>query len=110
MNFAIIRRDQQGQFEEEQKDAEANLRDIIGRIQANIRFLKTFTATVKFIFFGSIPLPGMRLSITRCGENVQGIIESVSLSDGIVSVEIAEYLRINLLDQKLNWELTNGGA
>jgi hypothetical protein len=110
MNFGIVRQSLKPAYDEAKKDAEANLRDLIARIQANIRFLKTFTASVSFVFFGSIPLPGMAISFTRCGENVQGIIESVSINNGTVTVEIAAYLRVNLIDAKLKWDLTNGAG
>ena len=51
----------------------------------------------------------MWASATYCGETVQGIVESVSLTgNGILTVQVAQYYRINLLDAKLNWALTTG--
>jgi len=109
MNFAVIRRSLAPNFQEAQQNSELLLREIQARIAANVRFIKTYTGTITCYFFGSLPLPGMWASATYCGETVQGIVESVSLTgNGILTVQVAQYYRINLLDAKLNWALTTG--
>lgn len=108
-NIGFVRQDLTPQFEVAKEDANQALRDLMAKINANNRFIKTFSASVSVTFFGSIPLPGMRCSFTYCGENIQGIIESVSLSNGILTLELAEYLKVHFIDAKLNWELGNGG-
>lgn len=108
-NFAIVRRTMQGEFEQAKEDQDLLLRQIQAKIAANVRFIKTYSGTISCYFYGSLPLPGMWASATYCGETVQGIVESVSLSgSGIVTVEVAQYFKINLLDRKLNIALTSG--
>lgn len=111
MNFGITRQSLQQVYEDGQEDANARLRDLLARIQANNRFIKTFSATVTLDFFGSIPVPGMSTGLTLEGRNITGIIESVSVNnDTSITVEFCQYLRVNFIDQKLNWELAGGHA
>lgn len=108
-NFAVVRRTFQAEFEQAQQDNDLLLRQIQAKIAANVRFIKTYSGTISSVFYGSLPLPGMWASATYCGETVQGIVESVSLSgSGIVTVEVAQYFKINFLDRKLNMALTSG--
>lgn len=108
MSFGIVRRSLNGQFEDAQQDANLLLREIQARIAANVRYIKTYTGTFSCYFYGTIPLPGMWGSATYCGETIEGIIESVSLSNNILTVQVAQYFKINFLDRKLNWALTSG--
>lgn len=109
MNFGIVRRSLAPQYETAQQDAGLALRELQARIAANVRFIKTYTGTFSYTFFGSFPVPGMWASATYCGETVEGIVQSVNISgSGIVTVEVARFLRINFLDRKLNWALTSG--
>lgn len=108
MNFGIVRQNLRDDFTDAQEEAEQNLKDLIAQIQANIRFIKTYSATITLKFFGSIPLPGMWTSFTYCGDTVEGIIESVNLSNDTITIEVAQYLRVNLIDRKLQWDLTSG--
>lgn len=109
MNFGIIRRSLNTDFENAKQDANLLLRELQSRIAANVRFIKTYTGTFSYKFFGSFPVPGMWASATYCGETIEGIVESVDISGaGIVTVNVARYLRINFLDAKLNWALTTG--
>lgn len=109
MNFGIVRRSLNSDFEAAQQDSNLLLRELQARIAANVRFIKTYTGTFSYTFFGSFPVPGMWASATYCGEEVAGVVESVSISGaGIVTVNVARYFRINFLDAKLNWALTTG--
>lgn len=105
MNIGIERASLGGNYQDE-VDAEANrLKDLINRMLANLRFIKTYEGTINCFFYGVIPLPGMWASATNiCGETVEGIIESVSFSaPGILTIQVAQYLRINFLDSKLDY-------
>lgn len=109
MNFGIVRRSLSPQYETAQQDANLALRELQARIAANVRFIKTYTGTFSYTFFGSFPVPGMWASATYCGETVEGVVQSVNISgSGTVTVEVARFLRINFLDRKLNWALTSG--
>lgn len=109
MSFGIVRRSLNPQFQEATVNTDLLRRELQAKILANIKFIKTYSATVSCQFFGSLPLPGMSTTITYCGETITGVIESVSVSgSGIVTVEIAQYVRINLLDRKLQMDLLNG--
>ena len=108
-NFAVVRKTFQAEFESAQEDQDLLLRQIQAKIAANVRFIKTYSGTISSYFYGSLPLPGMWASATYCGETVQGVVESVTLSGaGIVTVEVAQYFKINFLDRKLNMALTQG--
>lgn len=92
-------------FLAQQEDATNKQKDLINRMLANLRFIKTYEGTINCFFFGSIPLPGMWASATNiCGETVSGIIESVSFNHpGILTIQVAQYLRVNFLDAKDNF-------
>lgn len=109
MSFGIVRRSMSPQFDKAQQDADLLRRELQAKILANVKFIKTYSGTISCQFFGSMPLPGMFASAEYCDETVQGIVESVSLSgNGILTVEVAQYFRINLLDRKLDFDLLNG--
>lgn len=104
-SIGYVRTSFQGIFDDGKEEATQTIRDIMAKMNANNRFIKTFSASLSCIFFGSIPLPGMTARFTYCGETVEGIVESVSLSKGILTVELAQYFRIDFLDKKLQWDL-----
>lgn len=110
MNFGITRASLAPTFEDAQTNANLALRILEAKIQANVRYIKTYTATITLDFFGSIPTPGMSTGIiTLEGRQITGIIESVSVNnDTTITIEVAQYLRINFLDRKLEWELGSG--
>lgn len=109
MSFGIVRRSLSPQFAQEQQNTELLRRELQAKILGNIKFIKTYSGTISCQFFGSIPLPGMFASAQYCNENVQGIVESVSLQgNGILTLEVAQYFRINILDRKLDLDLMNG--
>jgi hypothetical protein len=104
MYMACTRRSLQGDFNQAEGDAQADLRDVLNRAQSNLRFIKTYSGTITCAFFGSIPMPGMWTSVSYCGKNVEGIITSVSVNSGrIMTITVEQYVRVNLLDQKLAW-------
>lgn len=108
MSFGIIRRSLQTQFESAQQDTDLLRRELQAKITGNIKYLKTYSGSVSFYFFGAVPLPGMFVSVNYCGKLVSGVIEQVSITGtGIVTIEVAQYLRINLLDRKLQMDLTS---
>jgi len=109
MSFGIVRTSLNTQFEAETQDLDLQKREIQARIAANIKYIKTYSGTIVCKFFGTVPVPGMWASATYCGETVQGVIESVSITGaGIVTIEVAQYFRINFLDAKLDYALTSG--
>ena len=106
-SVGIERRNLTPDYEKEQDDWLDKQRDLFGRFVSNIRFLRNYEATINCYFFGSIPLPGMWASATVCGpggsRTVEGIVESVSFNaPGILTIGVAQYLRVNLLDSTLN--------
>lgn len=109
MSFGIVRTSLNTQFEAETQDLDLQKREIQARIAANIKYIKTYSGTIVCKFFGTVPVPGMWASATFCGETVEGVIESVSITGaGIVTIEVARYFRINFLDAKLDYALTSG--
>lgn len=75
-----------------------------------IRFLKTGTATLNCLFYGSVPLPGQRASFGYDGAAMSGIIESVNISNGQMSVTIGQYTRVNLMTARsaIDWYYATG--
>lgn len=109
MSFGIVRTSLNTQFEAEAQDLDLQKREIQARIAANIKYIKTYSGTIVCKFFGTVPVPGMWASATFCGETVEGVIESVTITGaGIVTIEVARYFRINFLDAKLDYALTSG--
>jgi len=109
MSFGIVRRSLNTQFDNTKEDTDLLRRELQARILANVRFIKTYSGTISCRFFGTIPVPGMFASVDYCGEQVSGVIEQVSLTgDGILTLEVARYLRVNLLDRKLQLDLLQG--
>jgi hypothetical protein len=109
MSFGIVRTSLNTQFEAEVQDLDLQKREIQARIAANIKYIKTYSGTIVCKFFGTVPVPGMWASATFCGETVEGVIESVTITGaGIVTIEVARYFRINFLDAKLDYALTSG--
>lgn len=109
LSVAVTTKSLDSSYDSAFKDAQLAYRDLQARIQANIRFIQVYTGTINCNFFGSIPLPGMWGKATYCGETVEGIIESVSFSaPNRLSIRVAQYKRINILDRKLQYDLTNG--
>lgn len=109
MSFGIVRTSLNTQYEAEAQDLDLQKREIQARIAANIKYIKTYSGTIVCKFFGTVPVPGMWASATFCGETVEGVIESVSITGaGIVTIEVARYFRINFLDAKLDYALTSG--
>ncbi len=107
LNIGIVRRNITPAFESEQEAARRELKDLINRLNANIRYIKTYEGSISTFFYGTIPLPGMWASATICGKTVQGIIESVSFSHpGIINVQVAQYLRVNFLDPTIEISAT----
>lgn len=106
--IGITERDLTPQFEKAQEDERDRLRDLINRMNSNIRYIKTYEGTISCYFFGSIPLPGMWASATVCSNGVpktiEGIVESVSFNHpGILTIGVAQYLRVNFLDSTLGF-------
>lgn len=84
-------------------EALAREKDTVTRAVESIRYVKTYEGTINSYFFGSIPIPGMWGSATYCGRTVEGVIESVSFSPpGIIQVKVAQYTKINFLNEKVN--------
>jgi len=109
LTVAVTTKSLSNSYDSAFKDAELAYRDIQARIQANVRFIQVYTGTINATFFGSIPVPGMWGKATYCGETVQGIIESVTFTaPDRVSVRVAQYRRINIIDRKLHYDLTSG--
>lgn len=109
MSFGIVRTSLNTQFEAETQDLDLQKREIQARIAANIKYIKTYSGTIVCKFFGTVPVPGMWASATFCGETVEGVIESVTITGaGVVTIEVARYFRINFLDAKLDYALTSG--
>lgn len=109
MSFGIVRTSLNEQFQADATDLDLQKREIQARIAANIKYIKTYSGTIVCKFFGTVPVPGMWASVTYCGEEVSGVIESVTITGaGIVTVEVARYFRINFLDAKLDYALTSG--
>ena len=88
------------------------LASLIARFLANTRYVKTYEGTINCFFSGVIPIPGMWCSATNiCGETVEGIIESVSFNaPGVLTIQVAQYLRVNLLDTNLSAALQKLGG
>lgn len=101
----IQRRNPTSNYNNARDEERDRQRDLINRMLSNIRYIKTYEGTINCYFFGSIPLPGMWATATdRCGRTVEGIVESVSFSaPGILSIGVAQYLRINFLDATTNY-------
>lgn len=100
MNFGIKRQDQGQAFAKAQDDLQNAQKDLLARTAIN--FIKTYDGSINSYFFGSIPLPGMKGYATACGTQVEGVIESVSLSSpGILAVRVAQYEKINFITAKV---------
>lgn len=105
MNIGIERRSLGDNYDQDVENEQSRLKDLINRMLANLRFIKTYEGTINCFFYGVIPLPGMWASATDlCGNKVEGIIESVNFSaPGILTIQVAQYLRVNFLDSKSNY-------
>ena len=109
MSLGVTKNSLSAQFSTTQAELDLQRAELQAKIAANIRFIKTYTGSISCYFFGSLPLPGMWASATYCGVTVQGIVESVNISGtGIVTINVAQYFRINFNDAILNWDLTSG--
>lgn len=104
MNIGVVRRSLAQNYQDRQKDARQEEKDLMNRMLANIRYIKTYEGNISTYFHGTIPLPGMWASATNiCGETVEGVIESVSFSSpGILNISVAQFLRINFLEPGVN--------
>jgi hypothetical protein len=104
MNIGVVRKSRAEDYANQQKDARQEEKDLMNRMLANIRYIKTYEGSINVYFHGVIPLPGMWASATNiCGETVEGIIESVSFSSpGVLNISVAQYLRVNFLEPGAN--------
>lgn len=109
LTVAVTKKSLEESYDKAFKDAQLAYRDLQARIQANVRFIQVYTGIINCTFFGALPLPGMWGRATYCGETVEGIIESVSFNaPDRISIRVAQYRRINILDRKLQYDLTSG--
>ena len=108
MSLGVTRNSLNGQFAQSQGLSQMAYLELLTKIAANVKFIKTYSGTISCNFFGSLPLPGMWASATSCGTTVAGIVESVNVAgSGIVTIGVAQYYRINFNDATLNWDLSH---
>lgn len=87
-------------FDSAAANSAANQAEILARNLNAYKFVKTYQGNVSCSFFGSIPLPGMLLTMTACGKTYKGIIESVAFErPGILNIQFAQYKRLKFYDQ-----------
>lgn len=109
LSMACSVKDLSGQFAAAQADQTALQRMHQEYNVQNYRFVKTYSGTINCMFFGSIPLPGMIASATSGDLTVSGIIESVQFQyPGFITVQVARYLRLDLLKPPLTWSAAGG--
>lgn len=66
-----------------------------------IRYFRTNESTINTFFFGSVPLPGMRIVYALNNISFQGIIETVSISSpGYMTLSIGTYQQISFISPK----------
>lgn len=67
--------------------------------QSAVQYVKVGSATAQYFFHGTLPMPGMKTTITTVnGGSLTGIIESVSLaSPGFLTINVSKYKRIEML-------------
>lgn len=118
MNLACSTKDLSALF----NNARNNINETLANAINPLKFLKTYTGTISFQFYGALPLPGMwgkvtipggatAISYTSAGTFtdtipitggdfvVEGIIEEVQFTyPGIVTLSLAQYVRINYLE------------
>jgi hypothetical protein len=71
------------------------------------KFIPTCTFSISAVFFGSIPLPGMTARATINGETIEGIIESVNVSNLGITVSGVNWSRLQYYQQLS--EVTSAG-
>ncbi len=109
LNFGIERISSEVLWRKSELEVEEARRELLARIKSNNRFIRTFSATIVCDFYGAVPLPGMFVDFNFCGRSITGIIESVSVTDmNSLTVEIAQYLRVNFLDRKMEQDYNQG--
>lgn len=69
--------------------------------QESIRYFPVASWQITFKFAGSLPMPGNRCTFTISGFNVDGVVDSVSMTkDYDVTVTITKSVKLNLLSPK----------
>jgi hypothetical protein len=103
-------------FQQQQSEQEQRNRLYDQYQQERIRYFPVNTGTANMVFFGSIPIPGNNISLTKATRSISGIVESVSAqgtenSVPQITIGITKYLKINQLLPKayLDWFLATGG-
>ena len=109
MSVGVTRNNQSQIFEAAVSSRNQQIKNIMTKLLASFRYVKSYQGTISSYFFGSIPLPGMWASATVCGSNkVEGIIQSVSFSyPGIINVEVAQFVEINFIQNFYKLDLLN---
>jgi len=122
MNLACSTKDLAQLFD----NAKNNMNETISSAINPVKFIKTYSGSITFQFYGAIPLPGEWASVTIPGGAtcisynnsgiptidtipvnggdfvVQGIIEEVQFTfPGLVTLSLAQYLRVNYLENYL---------
>lgn len=96
MSVGVTRNNQVQLFEQAKKQRDDQVRALQAKLLGTFKYVQTYSGTINCFFFGSIPLPGMQGSATVCGNTVNGVIESVSLSfPGVLTVGVAQFALVN---------------
>ena len=83
--------------------------------QERIRYFNQRTARIQFAFFGSLPVPGNKVSLSFKTKAITGTVESVNISKDttgipMVNLVVRDYAKFNLLNPRaiLDWYLLGG--
>lgn len=110
MNIGHTRKtaNEEQEFVRGQKEAESRRNTVLKEQQEARRYVQSRTGSIGTVFFGSIPLPRMTVSIVLNGKLFQGEIDSVTVTHpGVVNISYSKWKLLNYYQNRSQIRVDN---